>query len=192
MENSKILNRINNFIAILGTVSTGAMFRLIPHPPNMAPIAALALFSGANINGVSAFLLPLSAMILSDLVLGFHNTVFYVYGSFALMVVIGKMLKNKRSFKILTVAAFSSSVLFFLITNFGVWLSGSMYPKNIFGLIEAYMMGLPFFRNTILGDIFYTMTFFYGYDLIKAISSRLFFHYKTTLSSSSSSDSFKI
>ena len=116
MENSKILNRINNFIAILGTVSTGAMFRLIPHPPNMAPIAALALFSGANINGVSAFLLPLSAMILSDLVLGFHNTVFYVYGSFALMVVIGKMLKNKRSFKILTVAALCSSVLFFVIT----------------------------------------------------------------------------
>lgn len=154
MENRKIL-----IIVILAALS-----RLIPHPANIAPIAALALFSGAKINKKIAYLLPLSAMLVSDFFLGFHSTMFYVYLSFLLIAVIGRSIGKKYSVFFLFGVTFFSSLLFYLITNFGVWISTTMYTKNLSGLINCYLMGLPFLRNTVVGDLFYTSLFFYGYD----------------------------
>ncbi|MEK7597125.1 MAG: DUF6580 family putative transport protein [Patescibacteria group bacterium] len=139
--------------------------RLIPHSPNFAPIGGLALFSGANFKNKIALLIPLTAMFLSDIFLGFHKTIPFVYLSFIIIALIGGLIKTNK-WQSLLKASLVSSVLFFLITNFGVWATGTMYQKNISGLTQSYIMGLPFFRNTILSDLFYSFSFFYGYRFL--------------------------
>jgi len=101
-------------------------------------------------------------MIVSDFFLGFHNTILFVYFSFFITVIIGSRIKNNS--RSILFGSLLSSVLFFLITNFGVWLTSSMYSKSTYGLIQSYLMGLPFFRNTILSDLIYTFSFFYGFQ----------------------------
>lgn len=141
------------------------ILRLVPHVPNFAPISAMALFGGVYLNKKYALIVPLIAMFLSDIFLGFHNTMVFVYGSFVLTGLIGLWLRKRKNFTNIIAAAFLSSLLFFLITNFGVWLESRFYSPNIPGLVESYVMGIPFFRNTILGDLFYTGLFFGSYEL---------------------------
>lgn len=172
MANRQILNKIN-LVNILMVVGTAVILRLLPHAPNFAPIGALALFGGAYLNGIFAFVVPLSAMFVSDLFLGFHNTMFFVYGSFILIGLLGLWLKNHKSAGNVILASLSSSVLFFLLTNFGVWLVSGMYQKTASGLMESYFMALPFFRNTLLGDLFYTGVFFGGYEVLKAFTYKV-------------------
>lgn len=143
--------------------------RIIPHIPNVSPIAALALFSGATVTGLGGFIIPIIAMVLSDLFLGFHATIPFVYGSFLLIAGIGYFLRKKISPLKIGLGSLTGSLLFFLITNFGVWITSSMYTKNINGLLNCYLMGLPFFRNTILGDLFYCTVFFLGYRIFKLL-----------------------
>jgi hypothetical protein len=162
-------------IANLAIIILSASLRILPHPPNMAPIGGLALFSGATLPLAHAIILPLTAMIISDAVLGFHGTMIYVYGSFILIAILGRLIKSNRSVGRLAGISLMSSTLFFLVTNFGVWATGSMYPKNISGLINCYLLGLPFFRNTIIGDLLYTGLFFYGYALALLLKKK-FFH----------------
>ncbi len=155
-------------------VILAALARVIPHPPNFAPIGGIALFSGANYKKINAFIIPLGAMLLADFFLGFHVTVPYVYFSFFLIVLLGKTLKDFKLPRLLAASLFSS-ILFFLITNFGVWATSGMYIKNINGLINAYFMGLPFLRNTLLGDLFYSFSLFYGYKYFLLIYKKLRF-----------------
>ncbi len=108
------------------------------------------------------------AMVVSDFFLGFHNTMIWVYGSFLLTVGLGLWLRNNLNWRNVLLASLVSSVLFYLITNFGVWFSGTMYPKTWVGLLESYYMGLPFFRNTLVGDLGYNLVFFGGYALVAA------------------------
>lgn len=142
--------------------------RLLPHLPNFTPIAATALFGGTYLNKKYAFIVPLLAMFISDIFLGFHATMPYVYGSFILTGAIGVWLKNHKNAKNVFGAAMLSSVLFFLITNFGVWVQGA-YPRDISGLLQSYVMGIPFFRNTILGDLSYTGIFFGCFELVQLL-----------------------
>ncbi|MDO8609868.1 MAG: hypothetical protein Q7R95_04925 [bacterium] len=165
MEKSKIKSWLSIFVIIILAV----VARLIPHAPNFAPIGGLALFSGANFKKKSALIIPLSAMFISDIFLGFHKTMPYVYLSFILIALIGGLIKNNKWQSIFK-ASLISSVLFFLITNFGVWASESMYQKNLNGLMQSYVMGLPFFRNTILSDLFYSFSFFYGYKFLSGFN----------------------
>ncbi len=162
MENREVLRKITKIAPYLAIVLLAVVARLIPHPPNFVPIGGLALFSGFHFKKKSAVLIPLVVMLISDIFLGFHNTIVYVYVSFLLMVLIGRMIKNNNG-RSLILASLISSSLFFLITNFGVWINGSMYPKTIDGLIQSYVMGLPFFRNTLLSDLVYSFSFFYGF-----------------------------
>jgi hypothetical protein len=165
MENRKILimkRLINPFLIILFAV----VLRLTPHVPNFAPISAMALFGGTYLNKKYALIVPLVAMFLSDLFLGFHSTILFVYGSFILIGLIGIWLKSHKSLKNIAAAALLSSLLFFVITNFGVWFMTNLYPKNIYGLAESYVLAIPFFRNTILGDLFYSALFFGSYELV--------------------------
>jgi hypothetical protein len=142
--------------------------RLLPHPANVAPIAAMALFGGAYIgNKKHAIFLPLLVMFVSDIFLGFHNTMFFVYGSFLLTGLVGVWLRKKKKAKFIIGASLFSSFLFFILTNFGVWFMGTLYPKTVVGLVEAYVMGLPFFRNTLIGDLLYAGLFFGGYAAVK-------------------------
>src|SRR3990167_1011969 len=154
-----------SWISIFTIVILAVVSRLIPHAPNFAPIGGLALFSGSHFKKKIAFLIPLAAMLLSDIFLGFHKTIPYVYVSFIIIALIGGLIKNNKWQSLLS-ASLVSSVLFFLITNFGVWVTGSMYQKNLAGLIQSYEFGIPFFRNTLISDLFYTFSFFYGYRFL--------------------------
>lgn len=150
-------------------ILAAAFVRLIPHPPNFAPIAAMALFSGAYFNKKSfAFAVPLAAMFLTDAIIGFHSSMWIVYLSFALIVVIGMFMLKKISIKNVVVASVTASISFFVITNFGVWAFGTMYPKNIAGLIECYIAAIPFIQNTLLGDLFYSGIMFGMFEFAKS------------------------
>jgi len=145
-----------------------AALRLFPHPPNIAPIAAMALFAGAHFDDRRlALLVPLVAMLISDIVLGLHSSMFLVYLAFMGTVAIGFWVKRNRSVLNITCAALISSMLFFLLTNFGAWMSLDIYPKTIEGLGAAYAAGIPFFRNTLVGDLGYTFILFAGFWLLE-------------------------
>ena len=151
---------------LIGILLVAALFRVLPHPPNVAPIAAMALFAGAYFTDRKlALILPFAALLLSDLVIGFHSTMVFVYAAFAATVGIGLLLQTRRRVLPIAGAALGSSVLFFLVTNFGSWLSHGMYPLTGEGLMAAYTAGIPFFRNTLIGDLAFVALFFGGFAL---------------------------
>ena len=163
-------SKINNkFLFIAGLVLFATISRFIPHPPNFAPIAAIALFSGTYFeNKKIAFLLPFSALFLSDLFLGFYTGFWVVYFAFALIILFGFLLKKNIKFGTVLGAALLSSISFFVITNFGVWMSGMLYPMNLGGLIACYVAAIPFFQNSLIGDLVYTGVLFGAYEIVKA------------------------
>ncbi len=143
-----------------------AASRLCPHPPNFTPIAAMALFGGAYFADKRLALgIPLLALLLSDAVLGFHSGMVSVYGSFALIVALGFGLRSNRAVLPLAGTALAGSLSFFVITNFAVWAAGVLYPRTLAGLVECYMAAIPFFKNTLAGDAFYTTVLFGGFAL---------------------------
>ncbi len=149
-------------IFVISVVFVAAFSRLLPHLPNITPVAAIALFSGTYINRkYLALLLPLAALFLSDLFLGFYGEMYAVYISFAITVGLG-MLLSKKTTAISTVAAsIASSVIFFVLTNFAVWMSGTFsYPTTLAGLGLCYEMALPFFRSELFGTLAYNTLFF--------------------------------
>lgn len=156
------------FYVVLTMIFAAALMRLIPHWPNFTPIAATALFGGTFLKRKElAFLIPVSAMLLSDLVLGFHSSMFSVYASFMVIVGLGLLLQHKFTVVNTLSASIASSVIFFLVTNFASWTSGLMpYPMNVGGLMQSYIAGLPFFYNGILGDLFYNSVLFGGLYLV--------------------------
>jgi hypothetical protein len=155
-------------MVLIAIVLAAAASRLIPHPPNMTSITAIALFGGAYFPDKRlTFLVPLAALLLSDLILGFYSHMEVVYLSFALIVCIGLWLQKRRSVFYITGAALASSILFFLLTNFGVWALESLYPKTIAGLLACYMAAIPFFQNTLQGDLFFTAVLFGGFALLE-------------------------
>jgi len=161
-----------NFISTFAIIFFAVVLRLLPHPANVAPIAAMALFGGVYLDKKYALILPLTALFVSDIFLGFNQSMPYVYGSFVLTGLIGMWLRNHKTFTNILLGALTSSILFFLITNFGFWLVFSLYPKTFAGQTEAYMMALPFFRNTLLGDFFYTGLFFGSFELVKLFAQQ--------------------
>jgi len=156
------------FSAILLAIALAAAMRLLPHPPNFSPIGAMALFGGAYFGRRwLAFLAPLAAMLLSDAVIGFHSGMAYVYGSVALVVLIGWALARRVSPFTVAGAAIASSVLFFLVTNFGTWATGELYPQTLAGLAACYVAAIPFFQNTLAGDLFFSAVLFGGFALVE-------------------------
>ena len=156
------------FLILTGMIFIAAFARLIPHPPNFAPIAAMALFGGAYFTKRwVAFLIPLAAMFLTDLILGFHSTMWAVYISFALIVGIGMLMIKQKKVSNIFLASVSASVLFFVITNFGLWISTPYYTKTGAGLAACYTAAIPFFHQTLLGDLFFVALMFGSYELVK-------------------------
>ena len=147
-----------------------AAIRLLPHPPNFTPIAAMALFGGAYFsNRLMAFILPLGAMLLSDLVLGFHGiTMLAVYFSFIITVLLGFQLGKKITPGTVPLMAILSAVLFFLITNLAVWLGSPIYSQDFSGLVLCYLAAIPFFHYTVLGNLVFTTILFSGFYWIAA------------------------
>jgi hypothetical protein len=163
-------------LIIVAIVSVAAIMRLLPHAPNFSPIAAMALFGGAYItNRYLAIIVPLLAMLLSDALMGFNGWYFTeqvitVYGAFALIALLGLTLQTNKSAIRVAGASISASVIFFVITNFAVWMGGffhapALYPMNGQGLAQCFAAGLPFFQNSLMGDLFYNSLLFGGFYL---------------------------
>jgi len=160
------------FGSLAAIMVVAAVFRLVPHPPNFTPIAAMALFGGTHFpTRRSAFAVPLVSMLLSDLVLaltiyGWHGLGImpFVYASFALTVCLGWCIHRQPRLPFVAGAALGSALLFYLITNLGVWLCSQMYPATWKGLIACYAAAVPFFGNTIAGDLFYASLLFGGFE----------------------------
>lgn len=140
--------------------------RLIPHPLNFAPIAAIALFGGVYFDKKFAIIVPLASLVISDYFLGFYSEIVWVYGSFALVGILGLWLKNHKTLPMIAGTTFLGSIIFFIVTNFGSWLMMSdVYSRSFSGIINCYIAAIPFFRNSLAGDLFYVTVLFGVYEL---------------------------
>ncbi|MGA7721899.1 MAG: DUF6580 family putative transport protein [Ignavibacteriaceae bacterium] len=167
------------FRVLLGIVTFAAVTRiltppLLGHPSNFAPINAIALFSGCYFSGkLAKYIIPLLSVWIGDLFIDyiylhkfmlFYSGFYWQYACYVLMVVIGIMLSNRVKPLNLLAAGISSSVLFFIITNFGVWMGFGMYPHSTVGLAACYTAAIPFFSSTLLSDIAYSALFFGSFE----------------------------
>jgi len=167
-------NLTPRFLVLAGMILVAAFTRLIPHPPNFTAIGAMALFGGAYFNKKSfAFAVPLIAMFLSDLIIGFHPGMYIVYLSFILIVMLGMILKEKKKIANVFLASISAAILFFVLTNFAQWITDPLYTKNIPGLISCYVAAIPFFGNTLFSNLFYAGVLFGSFELAKLKFSQL-------------------
>ncbi|MBI2327684.1 hypothetical protein HYU92_05200 [Candidatus Curtissbacteria bacterium] len=170
-------------------IISSILLRLLPHLPNFTPLGASALFSGANFNKKCSVIITMSALLIGDYLLLyvnpfstkpfdfstiyspialFHSTTTFVYLSFLIYSLIGIWISHKKSINRILLGSVIASLQFFLITNFGVWATG-MYGRGLDGLLQSYIMGLPFFKYTILGDLFYSTLFFGAYEIARKI-----------------------
>ncbi len=166
MNSKKITSR---FLVLTGMILAAAFVRLLPHPPNFAPITAMALFGGAYFTKKQlAFVVPLAAMFITDMIIGFHSTMWAVYLSFALIVVLGMTMIKTIKFTNVLLATVTASVLFFVITNFAVWAAGIIYPQTFLGLTECYTAAIPFFQYSLIGNLLFTGVMFGVFEIVKA------------------------
>lgn len=163
-------------ISVLILLLVGIAYRFFPHPPNFAPVAAISLFSGFYFRRYFV-LIPILIMLISDLFIGSYDwrLMAVVYLSFALVSLIGVLMKNKRSVLILIGSSLAGSILFYVLTNFAVWAFSPWYAHNISGLYECYLMAVPFLKNTLAGDLFYSSVIFGCYELLAQPKEKLAF-----------------
>ena len=150
----------------LSLVAFGVIMRLLPHPANLAPVGAICLFGGAILPRKLGWWLPLATMVVSDSFLGFYRGIAFTWLGFLLVGLFGMALRNRNNWFRVPVGALGSSVIFFIVSNFGVWLQGQMYPHTWAGLVNCYELALPFFRNTFFGDFTYGWILFGAYALV--------------------------
>lgn len=154
------------FVMLAGMVVLAVVMRLFPHPMNFTPIGAIALFAGATFRDKrAAVLVPLAALFLSDLFIGLHSLMWVVYGSFALAVGIGYWVRKNRSVARIAGGTLAGAILFYITTNFAVWVDLATYPKTAAGLAACYIAAIPFFRNSLAGDAVYATALFGGLAL---------------------------
>ncbi|HPI21164.1 MAG TPA: hypothetical protein PKY56_12425 [Candidatus Kapabacteria bacterium] len=162
------MNLKNNQNLIIATVLVivAAFSRLLIDIPNVSPIMALSLFAGAYfLDKKFAIVIPIAAMLLSDVFLGFHSMIWAVYLSFVFAVFIGYWISKKVTFIKVFFSSLAGSIIFFIVTNFAYWLMFSDYTRDMSGLILCYEMAIPFFRNTLLSDIGFSLVIFGSYAL---------------------------
>lgn len=147
-------------------VILGVVFRVAPHPWNFVPVGAIALFAGATFDDRrSAFLVPLVTMFIGDLFIGLHSLMPVIYATYALIVIIGMLLRKHRTAFAIGGASIAASTIFFVITNFAVWLSGMTYAKTLDGLAACYVAAIPFFDRTLASDLLFSAIFFGAFAL---------------------------
>ena len=152
---------------LIGMIAFAAMTRLLPHPPNFTAVTAMALFAGAQIaDRRLALLVPLVALFLTDLALGLHAGMLLVYVCVAAVVAMGALTGPNQPAKIAG-ASVAGSVLFFTVTNFGVWVQDGLYPRTLSGLADCYVAAIPFFQTALVGDLVYTAALFGGYQALR-------------------------
>lgn len=166
-----------NLLSLILFITIGVLSRVIPHPWNFTGITAMAIFAGLLAkDNKFLFIAPLASLFISDLVLGFHNTMFFTYSAFAIVGILNLQFAGKNLSEVLNLkwgrqvssilgSSVMGSLIFFLISNFGVWFSTTMYPKSLIGILECYSAGLPFLQNQLLGDMFYSLVFLALFNL---------------------------
>ncbi|MFH1823088.1 MAG: DUF6580 family putative transport protein [Patescibacteria group bacterium] len=149
-------------------ITIGIAARLLPHLWNFAPIVAIALFAGVYLGRNYAIVLPVLAMLMGDFIIGFYEwpLMLTIYSSFMIAGIIGIIIRKYKSPGTVIAGSLLSSIIFFLLTNWAVWQFSVWYEKSWSGLLTCYAMALPFFRNTLFGDLFYVGVFFGAYELI--------------------------
>ncbi|MFH1522345.1 MAG: DUF6580 family putative transport protein [Patescibacteria group bacterium] len=149
-------------------ITLGVICRLLPHAWNFTPIMAIALFAGVYLGRNYALILPVAAMLIGDLFIGFYDwkLMIIVYACFAIVGLAGVFIKKYKSASTILAASIIASVIFFLATNWAVWQFSPWYAKTWAGLLECYTLALPFFRNTLLGNVFYSGVLFGVYEMI--------------------------
>ncbi len=162
----------------LTLVVIGVLLRAMPHPANFAPMAAIAIFGGALLPKYWGIGVPVAAMVVSDMFIGLHDLILVTWGCYALIAIISRLGLKKLELGRGVLVTLSSSILFFVVTNFAVWAEGRLYVRTLSGLSEAYAMALPFFRNTLMGDVFYTGLLFGLYFLANKGFYRVYPHTK--------------
>ena len=158
MKNQKYI------LLAITTIIVLSLFRLIPHPPNFTPILAISVFSGIKFkNNLFSYFVPIIAMLISDAIIGFHSGMIIIYLAIVLSAFIA------RKFNTINGSVLSSCLLFFLITNFQVWIMSSSYSKSLSGILECFTLAIPFFGMTLLSTFFFSYFLFYGYALFTKI-----------------------
>ena len=175
-------NKINiRYSVLILIMLAAALSRLIPHPYNFAPIGALGLFGAAYFsNRMLAIIIPLVSLWISDLVIDntlyakyydgfafFYEGWYWIYGAIALTSVMGMFTLKNLNVKTVLGSSILASVLFFAVTNFACWPGNTTYPQNFGGLMACYAAGIPFFKGTLAGNIFYSALMFGGYELAR-------------------------
>jgi hypothetical protein len=148
----------------ISLILVGILLRFMPHAYNFTPVAAIALFSGVYLKRKYAIIVPLVLMAVSDLFIGMHNVVIFTWGSFILAALIGILIRKNKSAARILGGSLAASLVFFIVSNFGVWLMG-WYPLNLKGLVDCYVMALPFLRDFTVSTLIYTVLFFSAYEL---------------------------
>jgi hypothetical protein len=163
------MKKIQEILPAVAIVLFAVLLRLLPHVPNIAPIAAMGIFGGMYLNKKYALVIPLVALFVSDIFLGFYKGMPFVYGSFLLTGLIGLWLQNHKSVGKVIAGTVLSSLLFFVITNFGVWLQSGMYAHTWVDFVRCYTLALPFLRNTLFGDMLFVGLFVGSYELMSSV-----------------------
>lgn len=158
-----------DFWLVFGIVPLLILTRFLPHPDNFSPFAAAFLFSGAYLGKKwYAYILPLAALFFTDMYLGLYPSIGFTYLAYILTVIIGQKVSNKRSISMVGLGALMASITFFIVSNLGVWAIDGMYTRDFSGLVQCFTMALPFFKNTLLGNIIYSGVLFSLYELAKS------------------------
>ena len=175
-----MINSKNNFYFVLGFILIAAFSRIIPHYPNFTPLCAIALFGAKYFNNkYIAYLIPLVALWFSDLIINnfilsqyfdgytiLYSGFYWQYGSFLIIGFLGRKTLKKLSFFKLIGVSISASLLFFIVSNFGVWVQSSFYSQDLTGLIACYIAAIPFYFGTLSGSVFYSVFLFGSYELL--------------------------
>lgn len=162
-----------SFIVAGVLILIAVVLRIVPHPANFAPVAAIAIFGGAVLPRKLALWVPLAAMVISDMVIGFYALMPVIWTCYLLIALASSTWLRKPTLAKGALLTVGASVGFFVITNFAVWMASGMYDHTLAGLSQCYAMALPFFRNTLLSDAVYTSALFAAYSLARTPAASL-------------------
>ena len=152
----------------LALIAVAVIVRTLPHPDNFTPLTALAIFSGLLLRPRLALWVPLIAIAASDFFQPTHDLFWLTWGCFYLTTLVGMSLRGRMSALPILAGTLTGTLIFFVLTNLGVWIWQDLYPKTASGLLECYVMALPFVRNAVAGDLVYAGVFYLVYRLISA------------------------
>ena len=149
--------KLKNYLFPICIIFILAIARLIPHPPNFTPIIAAAIISSYLFRNIYfSLIVLLGSMFLSDLIIGLYDNFLFIYFSLFLVIFVQSRINMKITFKNLYLHSLIASLIFFITTNFSVWMFSNLYEKSFSGLIYCYYLAIPFFTNTIISTIFFS------------------------------------